>query len=204
MVFQYPQESHARRHGPRGYANYQAYKPWLRDEFDFRCVYCLWRERWYAAGDAAFSVEHLQSQVAAPQRVCDYDNLVYACCRCNSIKTDARLVLDPCRDPLGNHLEVAPKGTIHGLTPEGRELIRICQLDRPMLTESRRRLLELFQTLESSDHPQAAALRQHYLGFPDNLPVLSKCRPPGGNSRPEGIDESHFERSRRGAHPQTY
>ena len=42
--------------------NYQSYKPWLRDEFQFRCVYCLWRERWHSVGEDAFSVEHLQAR----------------------------------------------------------------------------------------------------------------------------------------------
>jgi hypothetical protein len=203
MIFQYPQHAHARRHGPGGYANYQSYKPWLRDEFDFRCVYCLWRERWYAVGEAAFGVEHLQSQATAPQLVCDYNNLVYACCRCNSIKTDAAAVLDPCRHALGHHLEVAD-GHIHGLTPEGRDLIKVCKLDQPLLTESRRRLLQLLQTLQESDHPRAAALRQHYLAFPDNLPVLAKCRPPDGNIRPEGIAASFYERFQRGELQATY
>ena len=204
MIFQYPKHAHVRRHGPRGYRNYQSYKPWLRDEFDFRCVYCLWRERWYAAGESAFGVEHLQSQVMAPQLVCDYDNLVYACCRCNSAKTDATVVLDPCRDAFGDHLEVLVNGHIHATTPEGREVIRICRLDERLLTESRRRLLELFQMLRDIDSPTAKSLLQHYLAFPDNLPVLSKCRPAGGNARPAGIADSYCERSRRGQLAATY
>lgn len=204
MIFQYPRHAHARRHGPRGYRNYQSYKPWLRDEFDFRCVYCLWRERWYAVGEAAFSVDHLQSQAVAPQLVCDYDNLIYACCRCNSVKTDAAAILDPCRDAFGDHLEVLANGCIHDLTPPGRELIRICRLDEPLLTESRRRLLDLLQMLQGSKSPRAFSLLQRYLAFPDNLPVLSKCRPAGGNIRPAGIAESYYERSRRGSLPSTY
>jgi hypothetical protein len=51
MAFIYPHHPHVRRHSPRGYRDYRSYKPWLRDEFDFRCVYCLWRERWCADGD---------------------------------------------------------------------------------------------------------------------------------------------------------
>jgi hypothetical protein len=204
VIFQYPQQPHTRRHGPRGYHNYQSYKPWLRDELDFRCVYCLWRERWYAVGEAAFGVEHLWSQAVAPQLVCDYDNLVYACCRCNSIKTDAAAVLDPCRDAFGNHLEVFADGRIHGLTPEGRELIRTCRLDELLLTQSRRRLQELLQALHDSKNPKALALRQHYLTIPDNLPMLGKCRPPSGNTRPAGIGESYYERSRQGRLPSSY
>src|SRR5947209_17514667 len=87
--FAYPLAPHARRHGPRGYGGYRGYqrfKPWLRDDFTFRCVYCLFRERWYPNGQDAFSVEHVTPQALAPDRVCDYDNLVYACVRCNSLK----------------------------------------------------------------------------------------------------------------------
>ena len=39
--FDYPVASHQRRHGPRGYSQPESYRPWLRDEFSFRCVYCL-------------------------------------------------------------------------------------------------------------------------------------------------------------------
>jgi hypothetical protein len=35
-AFRYPQAPHVRRHGPRGYATAEAFRPWLRDEFDFR------------------------------------------------------------------------------------------------------------------------------------------------------------------------
>ncbi len=37
-LFVYPTLPHVRRHGPRGYADYPSYRPWLRDEFAFRCV----------------------------------------------------------------------------------------------------------------------------------------------------------------------
>jgi hypothetical protein len=203
-IFQYPQQIHIRRHGPLGYVNYQSYKPWLRDEFQFRCVYCLWRERWLAVGEEAFSVEHLVSRSVAPERSGDYENLVYACCRCNSVKTDAHYVLDPCQQPLGRHLQIAADGAIRGLTSEGRELIQICRLDRPRITQARKRLLDLFQALQESATPRASELLQHYLGFPDNLPLLSHYRPPGGNSRPEGIGQSCSELRKHGQLPATY
>src|SRR5258708_6259440 len=44
--FQYPAAPHVRRHGPQGYADAASFRPWLRDEFTFRCVYCLQREVW--------------------------------------------------------------------------------------------------------------------------------------------------------------
>src|SRR5207253_668192 len=111
------------------------------------------------------------------------DNLAYACCRCNSVKTDAFCVLDPCQQAYGQHLEVLADGGIQGLTAQGRELIEICKLDRPRITQARKQLLDLFQTLRETATPKAASLLNHYLGFPENLPMLSHYRPPGGNCR---------------------
>jgi hypothetical protein len=81
MSFRYPDTPHGRKHGPTGYDTYKTYKEWLRDEFAFRCVYCLERERWYPSGSAAFAVDHVRPK-GLPEYahlVCDYENLVYAC-----------------------------------------------------------------------------------------------------------------------------
>ena len=83
--FAYPIEPHERKHSPIGYAEYTQFKPWLRDEFSFRCVYCLQRETWSRAGMAAFSVDHIIPQSLDTNNlfVCDYSNLLYSCLRCN-------------------------------------------------------------------------------------------------------------------------
>lgn len=117
--FSYPTERHVRRHGPRGYLDSQHFKPWLRDEFQFHCVYCLVRERWHPDGDGGFSVEHLRPRSRSPELVADYDNLLYACCRCNAAKQDLEGVLNPATEPLANHLLVSSTGTIVGLTEAG-------------------------------------------------------------------------------------
>src|ERR1700675_3855243 len=92
--FAYPATTHQRKHGPAGYANYQDYKPWLRDDFTFRCVYSLVRDTWYPDRATSFSADHVFPQSEAPTRVADYWNLVYACTRCNSLKQNVHL-LDP-------------------------------------------------------------------------------------------------------------
>jgi 5-methylcytosine-specific restriction endonuclease McrA len=84
----YPLTAHQRRHAPAGYKNYQDFKPWLRDEFLFRCVYCLERERWYPNRADSFSVDHVQPKSRVPERLFDYSNLVYTCSRCNSSKQE--------------------------------------------------------------------------------------------------------------------
>lgn len=47
------------------------------------------------------------------------------------------------------------------------------------------------------------ALFRQLMGFPDDLPDLSKRRPPA-NSRPEGIQESYFARQARGELSEIY
>jgi hypothetical protein len=47
-------------------------------------------------------------------------------------------------------------------------------------------------------------LHRRLTGFPNDLPDLKSLRPPGGNTRPEGIEQSHFRRRERGELPAMY
>ena len=81
--FTYPTTRHIRRHGPHGYKNYESYRDWLRDEFSFRCVFCLRREQWSPmAGN--WDIDHFTPQDRYPQGRLDYENLLYICHTCNS------------------------------------------------------------------------------------------------------------------------
>ena len=116
-LFDYPPQ-HVRKHAPHGYAKYDEFKPWLRDEFQFRCVYCLERERWYPNSKASLSVDHVVAQVNDDTRIVEYSNTVYACSRCNSAKRENSL-LDPTETSFANHLEVHADGTLHHKTLQG-------------------------------------------------------------------------------------
>jgi 5-methylcytosine-specific restriction endonuclease McrA len=83
--FNYPAFPHERRHGPRGYANHESYRPWLRDEFAFRCVYCLTRELW-GLFKGVYALDHFLAVIARPDLALVYDNLLYACVSCNLSK----------------------------------------------------------------------------------------------------------------------
>ncbi len=203
-VFAYSTDRHTRRHGPLGYANYKSFKPWLRDEFRFRCVYCLWREAWCADGEGSFGVDHIRPVASHPALKCDYDNLAYACCRCNSVKKDHRLPVDPCDDGWGNHLSTSADGTVRAITTAGEQTIEICRLNRPALVLARRRMLAVLQALAASATEDARSLLREYLAFPANLPALSQLHPPGGNTRPEGIVASYDEQRKRGEMQETY
>lgn len=202
-VFAPPVSVEARRHRPSGYVDDEHYKPWLRDEFTYRCLYCGCREVWFPDGDSSFSVEHVWPTSLAPPVLTDYDALVYACCQCNAVRGALRLPLDP-RGGMRQHIEVSADGTIRGLTAAGEDFIRICRLDRPNLVAFRRLILDVLRLLGRKRDPEAAELRRRWLGYPANLPDLSRLRPPGGNSRPEGISQSAFARRQRGELPEVY
>jgi hypothetical protein len=201
--FAYPSVPLSRRRGPQGYADYQSYRPWLRDEFTFRCVYCRCREVWFPDGDRHFRVEHVRPTSLAPEGLTAYHTLLYACCQCNAARGVVLLPLDPCGS-IGEHLEVLGDGTIRGLTPAGEDLIHTCRLDRPNLPAYRRLVLDALALLGRKRESDAAALRRRYLGYPANLPDLAALRPPDGNARPEGITACGFERRRRGELADTY
>jgi hypothetical protein len=203
MPFTYPSSPIVRRHAPGGYVDYPAFKPWLRDEFTFRCVFCLMRELMYPNGQDSFSVEHLLPRSTHPGLTCEYTNLVYACVKCNSNKNDRGPVLDPCHAAYGTHLAVAKDGTIQGLTPGGRKLIRLLRLDRGDLNMWRRRLLRLARAARRS--PRRAWAREVHavLSYPLDMPDLRTHRPPT-NGMPRSPENCAFARHERGELPATY
>ena len=139
VPFVYPAAPHVRKHAPAGYANYGDFKPWLRDEFVFRCVSCLEREMWYPNRAASFSVDHVVPQKDDPSRICDYSNLVYPCTRCNSLKGRTRLI-DPTAVTAGNHLLVEADGRIRAPSDDGEFLVRLLHLNEdPALSQRKYR-----------------------------------------------------------------
>jgi HNH endonuclease len=206
MPFAYSKSPHIRKHGPFGYVNYETYKDWLRDEFSFRCVYCLDRERWYPTGHASFGVDHIlpKGEAEYANLVCDYDNLLYACNQCNSSKRD-ELLLNPCADVFGEHLSIGDDGEIVGLTREGKELVDILRLDLRDRTEDRR--IHLLIAAMFRRQPDNVEIRDLYLrefGYPDDLPELGALRPRGGNTKPAGIDQTHQRQRQAGNLPIAY
>lgn len=183
-AFQYPAVQHQRRHGPHGYDDYKSYKPWLCDEFAFRCVFCLARERWCHDGPNGFGVDHLIPNTVRPDLLCDYGNLLYLCNRCNSSKR-LSAVLDPAAHALGDHLQVAHDGEIVGITKEGEHVIDCFNLNYSGAMAYRKRKIERLTRWHADGDVWSI---EDELGFPDDLPRLDGRR--CSNSRPEGISTS--------------
>lgn len=202
-VFEPAETNHVRRHGPRGYVDDTHFKPWLRDEFDYCCLYCQCREVWFPDGDHSFSVEHLRPNSVAPPALTNYDTLVYACCQCNAARRATPLPLDP-TGPMREHLELHIDGTVLGKSSAGEDFIRICRLNRPNLVAFRRLMLDVLTLLKQKQNRDAVELCRRFFGYPANLPNLAALRPPRGNSLPQGIEQSAYIRRGRGELPDTY
>lgn len=195
--FAYPTDPHARQHGPSGYADYDSYRPWLRDEFTFRCVYCLGRERWGLVR-GVWDIDHFVPQSRDSALILSYDNLLYVCRTCNLSKGN-HVLPDPCGLALGKCLLVQSNGTIMALNDEGHLIVETLRLANEDYTHRRRLILGIIRSL--AKHDRATLIM--WMSYPDNLPDLSKLRPPN-NSKPDGVVNSYYARRSRGGLPETY
>lgn len=194
--FEYPAEPIQRRHAPRGYERPVGYRPWLRDDFSFRCVFCLLREAWVAAD---LQVEHFEPVALAPDRQLDYANLLYACHLCNGKKGKHR-VPDPCGALIRGDIHLGDEGRLVGRTDLARTLIATLALNSKRQCKFRE-MWSSIVTLAQRFNPD---LYQTLMGFPALLPDLERLRPPGGNDKPDGVAESCRSRRLRGELPETY
>lgn len=133
-------------------SGYQAFRPYVREDFRALCAYCLLPELW-AAGEDNFELDHFYPRVLFPERVSDFYNLYYSCHVCNHIKHDkwpsARLqaagigFVDLCQDDFEQHFEVSGDGAWKPLTPSAAYTIDTLQLNRGHLVRVRRKLRAL-------------------------------------------------------------
>lgn len=197
MIFDYPESRAERVHGPAGYASYESFRPWLRDDFTFRCVYCLKRETWgQVTGE--FELDHFQPQSLASDLSLDYFNLVYACRRCNSVKLD-QTVNDPLMGLSSEFVFVLSDGVVVSDAPQAKRLIQQLDLNAPKLVKWRVMWMRIVELAKERD----SKLYEQLVAFPEDLPNLGLLRPPS-NSRPDGIEVSWYAKRQRGQLPETY
>ena len=129
----------------------------------------------------------------------DYENLLYVCGSCNSQKS-IHLVPDPGKIAFGYCLRVRADGTIHALNEEGALLIEFLGLNDDDYIESRQLVIGTVRSFHEAGNRE---MLLSWLGYPKELPDLSRLKPPG-NTKPEGISQSHHARRTRGELPETY
>jgi hypothetical protein len=195
--YAYPHSQHLRKHGPKGYTDYSSYRDWLRDEFSFRCVYCLYREQW-GVRTASWHLDHFSPQVVDPTLTLTYENLLYVCARCNLTK-GRRLVPDPCSMGLAASLEVDQTGVITAKNKDGQILIDVLRLNNEDNTRFRSMMIRTLDILATADR----AVYRLWMGYPDDLPDLSTLKP-SGNTKPDGVNNCFFARRKRGELEEVY
>ena len=196
--FNYPNHVHIRRHAPVGYLDVASFRPWLRDEFNFRCVYCLRRERW-EPNTSIFEIDHILPVSHQPERTSDYCNLVYSCAVCNLAKGQ-NTVADPSQIMISITVSVATDGVIHSTSRDVQRLIRQLDLNDPQFILWRKNLIRIIELAAIHD-PE---LHQRLLGYPDELPNLHLLKPPQGNLKPGGIEQSTYHQRLNGTLPALY
>jgi 5-methylcytosine-specific restriction endonuclease McrA len=197
VIFDYPESRDCRRHGPDGYAAYESYRPWLRDEFDFRCAYCLKRETWGQIA-SEFELDHFRPQSSNPRLLLDYQNLVYACRRCNAVK-GAQSTGDPFLLLRVALAKFHPDGSLRSLDIATQRLIEQLDLNSPRLKEWRIMWMRIVALAKDRD----PILYSQLVAFPENLPNLRNLRPPR-NTRKQGLPQSWFAQRERGELPVAY
>jgi HNH endonuclease len=196
--FEYPAQPHTRRHGPMGYQDYESYRDWLRDEFTFRCVYCLHREQWYGRG-TTFHLDHFIPVAVDPDGTCEYSNLLYACAACNEAKRDILSIPDPCKVGFHDCLRIMADGRVEALNRDGEKLEKALLLNSETNVGFRSRWMRNLETLRVAN----PTLYKEYMGFPANLPDLRKKRVPQ-NTKPEGAANCYLALRERGLLPAIY
>ena len=196
--FHYPATTHVRRHGPKGYSSPAGFRPWVRDEFAFRCVYCLCREAWSRV-PGMYGIEHFQPVAHRPELVTEYDNLLYACAACNTIKR-AEDVPDPLDVLTAAGVEIRADGALVAKSNESAWLIDKLRLNHPKCREFRKLWMGIVRITKEHD----SDVYRQLMGFPDDLPDLKRLKPPEGNTRSDGVEQSCYEQRKRGKLPDTY
>lgn len=196
--FDYPVTPHIRRHGPGGYQDYESYRDWVRDEFMFRCVYCLHREQWYGRG-ATFHIEHFIPVAGDPNGKLDYANLLYACATCNIAKRAILGLPDPCSVAFADCVRIKEDGKVEALNNAGKSLVKNLRLNSDKNVQYRFRWMRVLAALQI----QNPDLYREFMSFPDDLPDLRIKKPPQ-NSRPASVHDCFFARRERGELPETY
>jgi hypothetical protein len=194
LAFAYPSGPLARRHGPAGYFDLQSFRPWLRDEFSFRCVYCLIREQW-GKQFGEFDLEHFVPVSQSQDSSLDYDNLLYSCHPCN-LRKGSRPVPDPTQHLLEPTIQVHLSGRLSGLTDEARRTIAVMCLNSPNLVRWRLTWMRIIDLCHQHDPEFYHAL----MSYPVDLPDLAQLKPPE-NTRPEGVSDSYYVRRTAGKLP---
>lgn len=146
-----------RRDLKKKYKDYRKYKPFLRKDFSYACVYCTIHEGEFG-GFHSFHVEHFRPKSKFPGLETQYTNLLYACWKCNSFKGEdwpsgnplksGKGYLDPCVYDYAKYFTVDNHGIVTSTTKAARYMIERLHFNCNFLIKirnERKRIRELIE-----------------------------------------------------------
>lgn len=138
---------------PQSMRNYQRFRPFIRDDFQQCCAYCLLHER-FAGGETNFELDHFRPKSKFGQLEHEYSNLYYACHVCNRNKWDwwpsdeleaaGIRFADPCRECFSDNFR-DKDGRWQPKTPVGEYSMERLRLNTEHLVQIRRHVAALLQ-----------------------------------------------------------
>jgi hypothetical protein len=132
---------------PKQFSDYGKYKPYLRLEFLYACVYCDVYEC-ESAGEDNFQIDHWAPQSKFKMLRCIYENLFYSCATCNGInakssfwptkadRENGRIILNPVRHDIEAHIDKS-QARWRGISDEGIWNVERFALDSDFFEEVR-------------------------------------------------------------------
>ncbi len=201
LAFTYPKGLHVRKHGPRYTGTgWEIYRDWVRDEFQYRCVFSLVREVWPST---QFHIDHLVPRAERKDLTCEYDNLLYLTSQLN-LKKGKRSIPDPCKYDLAKCLRLQLSGDrfglVEALNEAGQFWEAVFRLNSEDAVAERRKLIGILRSVAIASEP----LFRELIGYPkSSLPDL-ESKSEDDNSRPEGKARCAFAILRAGHLPDYY
>ena len=168
------------------YADYHAYRELLKADFHARCGYCDDPERF---SDVPYQIDHFVPKKAMKTIAeNDYDNLVFACRRCNREKWDkwpsgnenvhndgVTGFVDPCNPEYDRQFERNDRGEIVPTTPLGKWMWIELDLGNAAhriiwtLSQLRKEIDAISQNTQASADARIASLCNQYFTHEDQL-----------------------------------
>jgi hypothetical protein len=152
-----------RRSDPSAESDYRRYKQALREDFQYRCAYCILHEGDpYGGGFHHFQIDHFRPREDFPELRNTYSNLYYACSWCNRAKSDTWpsddenrrgfVFVDPCVEDLyTTHATLNPAtGKLNPKTNAGDFTITEIRLNRGMFNQLRKKRVEAQDEIENT------------------------------------------------------
>lgn len=124
--------------------DYRSFKPFIREDFDRRCAYCLVPEEDVPQGAEIYVLDHYCPKSVRHDLVAHYPNLFWSCVPCNSHKSaywppaEGRpSIVNLTAAAVEQHFDVCPDGELVGKTDDARFTIDRLRLNRPSLRKWR-------------------------------------------------------------------